>query len=182
MDNAEPEDNSSDSDDEFLIEPEMDDYGWLLPIDAPRDMDAELQWWLTSQRLEMQEPLLSPAPMPIEESDSECEIIDADPPPRLKMARPPGIPWEHYTDRIHYSRVARVRPEQEHRIITEDADFTDHITYTEIPIRREPYGNPNLNEGQQEPLWRITWRCYGLTEDTVEKQSLLEEHYPALFY
>ncbi|KAG5542377.1 hypothetical protein RHGRI_022044 [Rhododendron griersonianum] len=247
-DNAEPElegdaGNSSDSDDGFLVEPEMDDYGWLLPIDAPRDMDAELQWWLTSQRLEMQELPPSPVPIPMEESmeesESECEVIDADPPPRPKMARPAGIPWvghhsdydpntwvyiqleplypcpfkiraqsaylgpvqirapcyngyyliavppgfkEHYTDRIHYSRVARSRPEQEHRIITEDADFTDHITYTEIPIRREPYNNPNPNEGQLEPLWRVTWRCYELIEDTIEKQSLLEEHYLALFY
>ncbi|KAG5540553.1 hypothetical protein RHGRI_020685 [Rhododendron griersonianum] len=96
------------------------------------------------------------------------------------IAVPPGF-QEHYTDRIHYSRVARSRPEQEHRIITENADFTDHVTYTEIPIRLEPYNSPNPNKGQQEPLWRVTWHCYGLTEDTVEKQSLLEEHFPVLF-
>ncbi|KAG5549446.1 hypothetical protein RHGRI_014704 [Rhododendron griersonianum] len=98
MDNAEPElegdaGNSTDSEDGFLEELEMDDYGWMLPIDAPRDMDAELQWWLTNQRLEMQEPLPPPAPVPMEESDSECEVIDADPPPRPKMTRPAGIPW-----------------------------------------------------------------------------------------
>ncbi|KAI8530115.1 hypothetical protein RHMOL_Rhmol11G0030300 [Rhododendron molle] len=104
MDNAEPKskedaDNSSDSEDGFLAEPEMDDYGWLLPIDAPRDMDAELQWWLTSQRLKMQEQLPSPAPAPMEESDNECEVIDADPPPRPKMTRPVGIPWAgHHSD------------------------------------------------------------------------------------
>ncbi|KAG5549335.1 hypothetical protein RHGRI_014627 [Rhododendron griersonianum] len=243
MDNAEHElegdaGNSTDSEDGFLAEPEMNNYGWLLPIDAPRGMDAELQWWLTNQRLEMQEPLPPPAPVPMEESDSECEVIDADHSPRLKMTRPAGIPWvghhsgydpntwvyiqleplypcpfkiraqsaylgpvktiapcyngyyliavprgfqEHYTDRIHYSRVSRSRPEQEHRIISEDADFTDHVTFTEIPIRLEPYISPNPSEGQQEPLWRVTWRCYGLTEDTVEKQSLLEEYFPVLF-
>ncbi|KAG5557576.1 hypothetical protein RHGRI_007727 [Rhododendron griersonianum] len=98
MDNAEHElegdaGNSTDSEDGFLAEPEMDDYGWLLPIDAPRDMDAELQWWLTNQRLEMQEPLPPPAPVPMEESNNECEVIDADPPPRPKMTRPAGIPW-----------------------------------------------------------------------------------------
>ncbi|KAG5535294.1 hypothetical protein RHGRI_023164 [Rhododendron griersonianum] len=243
MDNAEPElegdaGNSTDSEDGFLEELEMDDYGWMLPIDAPRDMDAELQWWLTNQRLEMQEPPPSPAPVPMDESDSECEVIDADPPPRPKMTRPAGIPWvghhsgydpntwvyiqleplypcpfkiraqsaylgpvrtiapcyngyyliavprgfqEHYTDRIHYSRVSRSRPEQEHRIISGNADFTGHVTFTEIPIRLEPYISPNPSEGQQEPLWRVTWRCYGLTEDTVEKQSLLAEHFPVLF-
>ncbi|KAG5544567.1 hypothetical protein RHGRI_017108 [Rhododendron griersonianum] len=104
----------------------------------------------------------------MEESDSECEVIDADPPSRPKMTRLAGIPWvghhsdydpntwvyiqleplypcsfkiwaqsaylgpvqirtpcyngyyliavppgfqEHYTDRIHYSRVARSRLE-----------------------------------------------------------------------
>ncbi|KAG5545332.1 hypothetical protein RHGRI_017707 [Rhododendron griersonianum] len=243
MDNAEPGSegdagNNTGSEDGFLEELEMDDYGWLLPIDAPRDMDAELQWWLTSQRLEMQKPPPSPGPVPMEESDSECEVIDADPPPRPKMTRPAGIPWvghhsgydpntwvyiqleplypcpfkiraqsaylgpvrtiapcyngyyliavprgfqEHYTDRIHYSRVSRSRPEQEHRIISGDADFTDHVTFTEIPIRLEPYNNPNPSEEQQEPLWRVTWRCYGLTEDTIEKQSLLAEHFPVLF-
>ncbi|KAG5545098.1 hypothetical protein RHGRI_017533 [Rhododendron griersonianum] len=58
MDNAEPElegdaGNSTDSEDGFLEELEMDDYGWMLPIDAPKNIDAELQWWLTNQRLEM---------------------------------------------------------------------------------------------------------------------------------
>ncbi|KAI8530278.1 hypothetical protein RHMOL_Rhmol11G0044200 [Rhododendron molle] len=78
---------------------EEDDCGWLLPIDAPRDMDAELQWWLTSHRLEMQEPLPPPAHVPMEELDSECEVIDADPRPRSKMARPAGIPWVgHHSD------------------------------------------------------------------------------------
>lgn len=55
MSNAEPkieedagDGNGGNDDDGFLIDPEMDDNGWFLPINAPRDMDAELQWWLTS--------------------------------------------------------------------------------------------------------------------------------------
>ncbi|KAI8525855.1 hypothetical protein RHMOL_Rhmol13G0263400 [Rhododendron molle] len=243
MDNAEfgsqgDAGNNADNEDELLEDLEQDDYGWMLPIDAPRDMDAELQWWLTNQRLEMQEPLPLPVPAPMEESDHECEVIDADPPPRPSMTRPAGIPGvghhsdydpgtmvyiqleplypypfkiraqsaylgpvriralcyngyyliavprgfqEHYTDRIHYSRVTRARPEQEHRIISENADFTDHVTFVEIPIRLEPYNNPNSHGRQQDQLWRVTWHCYGLTEDTVERQSLLEEHFPVLF-
>lgn len=49
------------------------------------------------------------------------------------IAIPRGF-QEHYTDRIHYSRITRSHPEQEHCVIADDIDFTDHITYTEIPV------------------------------------------------
>lgn len=61
-------------------------------------------------------------------------------------------------------------------------DFIDHVTCAEIPIHREPYYHPNTSGGQQEPQWQVTWRCYGLMEDTVEPQHVLEEHYTELFY
>ncbi|KAI8556535.1 hypothetical protein RHMOL_Rhmol05G0260700 [Rhododendron molle] len=242
---GDPGDDSShgrndNEEDGFLTDPEMDDYGWLLPVDAPVDWEAEFQWRIINQQPVMPPPPSPPAPMEIEDPESEVENADPPPPPpRPSMARPTGIPWnghhsdysagtyvyiqleplypcpwkiraqsaflgplriiapchngyyfmavppgfqEHYTDQIHYSRVARARPENEHRIIPANVDFMDHITYTEMPIHQEPYYHRNTSRGQQEPQWRVTWRCYGLTEDSVEPQHLLAEHYPELFY
>ncbi|KAI8572271.1 hypothetical protein RHMOL_Rhmol01G0185100 [Rhododendron molle] len=102
-----------------------------------------------------------PPPAPMEVKDPESGVEDADPPPpppHTSMARPARIPWrhgfqEHYIDRIHYSRVARACPENEHRIIPTNMDFMDHVIYAEMPIHQEPYYHPNISRGQWEPQW-----------------------------
>ncbi|KAG5523858.1 hypothetical protein RHGRI_030752 [Rhododendron griersonianum] len=35
---------SDNEEDGFLTDPDMDDFGWLLPVDAPVNWGAEFQW------------------------------------------------------------------------------------------------------------------------------------------
>lgn len=81
---------------DFLRTPKMDDYGWLLPVDAPVDWDAEFHWRTINQQPVMPPP---PPPAPMEVEDPESEVEDANPPPpppHPSMARPAGIPWRRH--------------------------------------------------------------------------------------
>ncbi|KAG5523918.1 hypothetical protein RHGRI_030798 [Rhododendron griersonianum] len=93
----------------------------------------------------------------------------------------PPVFAEHYSDHFHCTRVSNRQPEATHRIIPAGVDFTDHINYTKIPIRKERSYDTYGSWEQTGPQWRVTWQCYGLTEDTIERQSQLEGHYPELF-
>ncbi|KAH7840817.1 hypothetical protein Vadar_021958 [Vaccinium darrowii] len=65
---------------------------------------------------------------------------------------------------VLFTRVLRTRPANEHRIISNNLDFENIENYTEVPVHKEPYLDPT-GRHYQNPRLRITWRCFGLTED-----------------
>jgi hypothetical protein len=74
------------------------------------------------------------------------------------------------------------KPMDGRRIVTphEGVDFTDMDTYTEIPI--EILEIAARNQWEQNGMYcRVKWRCYGVEEETWEKEWQMRDHYPQLF-
>jgi hypothetical protein len=85
-----------------------------------------------------------------------------------------------YSNKVLFTRVFRTRPANEHRIISNHLDFGDIENYTEVPVHKDLYLDPT-GRHYQNPRLRITWRCFGLTEVTVERESTMRAHYPGMF-
>ncbi|KAF7150613.1 hypothetical protein RHSIM_Rhsim02G0039100 [Rhododendron simsii] len=95
-----------------------------------------------------------------------------------RVAVPPGFA-EHYSECFLHTLVTNRRPRDDSRIVPAGVDYNDHREYVETPIHMQIVVGPN--EHQNDPQWTVTWECYGVTEQTMEPESMMRRHYPNFF-
>ncbi|KAH7866666.1 hypothetical protein Vadar_023419 [Vaccinium darrowii] len=93
-----------------------------------------------------------------------------------RIAVPPGFAL-HYSEFFFHTQVSTHRPKDPSSIISLDLDFDDHRTYTEEPANVRHYPE----EEEEGPWVRVTWKCYGIYEDTLEPEARMRLNYPDFF-